>query len=429
MRLQQKQQQRYRALLTPALQYSLKLLTLSSLDLYRELQDIVKENPLLEVEFSSAENNAEADSWQPTTPYPETFPEQQTVLSLTSHLQDQLLTAPGDTELHRVALAIIFALNDDGWLRTSLTEITSQPVPDQALLHRALTLVQSFDPAGIGARSLSECLLLQISRLASNPINTLAEKIASKHLEDVAKGVVMNFATPPQIAQALQVIRNLHPKPGEQFQTQPQATTPPDTVLVHRDGTWHVIENPALHLQVSLDASYYDMRAKTRINEASRKYLTEQIRTAKELKSFISYRTTMLLQVSNTIIAMQPNFCEHGERYLRPMTLSDIAAIIGVNISTVSRCIANKTLQTAHGQYLFRSLFSGQIAAGSNTISSQAIRARLKQFIANEDGRNPLSDQQLVAFLKKDDIHISRRTVAKYRKQMSIASAQQRKIY
>ena len=454
--------------MTPQLHQAIRLLQLSGAELEQELAEAVETNPLLEwadstdagqtpaegSETPSTERNDNNDA--PTDAIPgdadwggshggsfddddgdnasERIAEADT---LADHLLWQLHLSHLGTRDVAIGLALIDALDEDGYLREPLSAITDALRPDLvaredeilALLHR----IQHFDPVGIGARTLGECLSLQLAALpATTPGLPLARQIAAGPLlERLPRAGIAGIATelkqpPAAVEQAVQLLRSLDPRPGAQL-GEPATDTYviPDCVVWRQRGLWKAALAGHAGPKVVIHRGYEQLIR--RCGDADASYLRTQLQEARWLLKGLEARGETLLRVMQSLLRHQAGFLEFGEQALRPLTLRDIAGELDLHESTISRAIARKYVRTPRGTLPLRAFFaSGIDTEGGGEASSTAIQSMIRRLIDAENPRKPLSDAKLADLLKDSGIPVARRTVAKYREAMNISASHER---
>lgn len=370
-------------------------------------------------------------------------------MSLQEHLESQVhlldatevarLTGPIDekeeAQVRDLCVDIIYNVDARGYLMYSLEEIAEslEVKPPSSLLQKALKVVQGLDPPGIGGRDLRECLILQLRRDRQDyPIE---ERIIQDHLSDLGHNRL------PKIAKALGIgledvkaaaenIASLNPLPGRLFGGDSPQFVKPDVVVEEVEGDYEVrVESDYLpRLQVS--SQYRDMYRERRWDKDLRKYLKKKLDSAEWLLAAVRQRQSTLLRISKEIVSIQRGFLDHGISRIKPLKMVDVAERVGVHVSTISRAISGKYMQTPRGVFALKFFFTGGATKTDGTIEARSsVIQRIKDLIANEDRRNPLSDIDIAKKLREWDIHISRRTVTKYREAESIASSRERREY
>ena len=353
---------------------------------------------------------------------------------LHQHLIWQLETSPLDPRQVWIGEAIIDALNDDGYLTESLADILASLTTDLPVtadeVEQVLAYVQTFDPAGIGARSVSECLCLQLSQLEpETPGRDLALRLAQDHLQDVADRDVATLrraldVDEEALQEAMALIQGCQPRPGSAFQSSQPEYIVPDVFVKRTASGWAVEINPASVPRLRVNQSYAGVVARS----ADYASLRAQLQEARWLIRSLEIRRETLLKVARTIVQRQSAFLEKGDEAMEPMILRDVAEAVSMHESTISRVTTGKYMHTPRGIFEFRYFFSSHVAGtDGGDVSSVAIRARIRRLIADEDGARPLSDAQLAELLASEGIKVARRTVAKYRESLGLASSSERR--
>jgi RNA polymerase sigma-54 factor len=328
---------------------------------------------------------------------------------------------------------IIGEINDDGYLESSIDEITQEAKVDKEIVGSVIKKIQQFDPPGICCRDLKECLLLQVDIFGKEKV--LLAEIIEKHLDDlqtknyqaIAKELKLSIE---DILQAVKVISALEPKPGRPFAgEEPQYITP--DIFIQKVGDDYVIllnEDGLPKLRIS--PYYRSTLVGTSKGEESpaRAYIEDKIRSAIWLIRSIHQRQRTIYRVTKSIVKFQRDFLDKGIAYLKPLILRDVAEDIGMHESTISRVTTNKYVYTPQGMFELKFFFNSSInQLEGDGIASQAVKSKIKHLITHEDHRKPLSDQQIVELLKKENVNIARRTVAKYRDMLNILPSSKRK--
>ena len=444
--------------MTPQLQQAIRLLQLPVLDLHAEIQEALEENIMLEVEDlpdlpkTSDETTAEVeaikaeDQWQATAaertqdsgwngegrPMSEFADE--SGQTLREHLLWQLEMEHFSPREVVIGEALIDSINDDGYLTADIDEISSSldedPPVDDTEIERTLTKIQRLDPVGIGARSVGECLVLQLSQLEwATPGLQLAITIATDHLDLVANRDYAELrrvlrSTEDELHEAVALVRGCNPKPG--LAVSPAATeyVIPDVFVRKIDNHWQVEISPTGVPRLSVNQQY----ARLLRGSSEHAVLKSQLQEARWLIRSLEIRNETLLKVATSIVTRQTEFLEHGEESMKPMVLKDIAEEIGMHESTISRVTTNKYMHTPRGVFEFKFFFSSHLSSISGEDqSSTSVRAKIRKLIAGENPQKPLSDSKITNLLKTDGISVARRTVAKYREGMNIPSSSERR--
>src|SRR5215831_8115499 len=451
--------------MTPQLQQAIRLLQLPIMELQTQIQQALDENVMLEAEepetgadpeeFVEPEREtaqeaevavaSEAD-WadvQKTGPAeapksaepPTTFEyADRSEETLRDHLLWQLELENLDSRTTAIGQAIIDAVNDDGYLTDDLDTIRATLAPDVVVtveeVEKVLVgLVQQFDPAGIGARNVSECVLLQLAQLAPDTAGlSLARTIASEHLPLIAErqfGQLKRLlkVSDEELESAIALVRHCHPRPGSAVFAPASDYIVPDVFVRRSDGQWIVELNNAVSPQLRVNQVYAGSLGRGEEYDV----LRTQLQEARWLIRSLEIRNETLLKVALTIVQRQKEFLELGEEHMRPMVLRDVAEAIEMHESTVSRVTTNKYMHTPRGVFEFRYFFSSHVAGEEGDQSSTAVRAKIRKLVSGEDPEKPLSDSQIAQMLSSEGITVARRTVAKYREAMKIPSSSDRK--
>ena len=353
---------------------------------------------------------------------------------LHQHLIWQLETSRLDPRQVWVGEAIIDALNDDGYLTESPEDIARSLSADLPVtsedVEQVLAFVQTLDPPGIGARNVAECICLQLGQLESGtPGRDLALAIARDHLQVVAARDVAALrrlldADEESVQVALTLIRGCHPRPGAAFEASQPEYIVPDVFVRRRDRGWTVEINSASVPRLKVNQSYAGLVARS----ADYATLRAQLQEARWLIRSLEIRNETLLKVARTIVQRQAAFLERGDEAMQPMILRDVAEAVSMHESTISRVTTGKYMHTPRGIFEFRYFFSSHVSGTSGEdVSSIAIRARIRKLIGDEDPDRPLSDAQLAEVLAREGVKVARRTVAKYREALGLASSSERR--
>jgi RNA polymerase sigma-54 factor len=462
--------------LTPQLQMAIKLLQMPQLELSQALSQELVENPFLEetmdFEPEASGETPKDESEQPDTPEEHddteiplekmmsfsaedyfderssdgrdlgyftpgnvTQPSFEYFLSTSADLFDHLLwqlrLSREDEEVRRVGEQIIGNIDENGYLRMTIEEIRDLSQADSETAERALRLVQSFDPAGIAARTVSECLQLQLKVLKLE--GTLVEALVLNDLDLVGKKKYALLAKQygvsiEDVTTAVKIIEGLDPKPGRSFAPPDVNFITPDVYIVKTDSGYQILLNdeglPKLRIN-----SYYQrlLNQRNSIPKEDRQFLEDKLRSAIWLMKSLDQRNKTIYRVTERILEFQRDFFAKGVNFLKPLNLKDIAAELGLHESTISRVTSNKYLSCPHGIYSFRFFFSNAIQSQSGELSSTTVKEMIRKIISEEDTGKPLSDMRIVEIFKSQSITIARRTIAKYREELKIPSQSQRK--
>jgi RNA polymerase sigma-54 factor len=456
--------------MTPQLQQAIRLLQLPALELQAHIRELLETNVMLEpMEEAEQTGTFEAivtaaeqpkppertqestvevldDAWgeqsvgAAETPWSGDDDERQQEYadaagqSLQEHLLWQLELASLAPRELAIARAIVDAISDDGYLTESLEEIAETLKPEIECgapeVAGVLSGVQALDPPGVGARSVGECIELQLRQLdPATPGFATALEIARHHLALVAEREHSLLrrelrATEEEIAAALALVRSCHPRPGSTVSAGSAEYVVPDVFVRRTEHGWGVEINPATLPRVRLNQSYASLIGRN----ASHASMRAQLQEARWLLKSLEIRHETLIKVARSIVERQTAFLEHGDEHMRPMILKDIAEAVTMHESTISRVTSGKYMHTPRGVFELRYFFSSQVegADGSGT-SSTAIRAKIRKLVKEEDAEAPLSDGRIAELLSGEGIPVARRTVAKYREAMGIAASNERR--
>jgi RNA polymerase sigma-54 factor len=354
--------------------------------------------------------------------------------TLQEHLTWQLEMSRLNEREMRIGAAIIDAINDDGYVIESLEEIARNLQPEivatTAEVERILRHVQAMDPAGVGARSVSECIELQLRQLdADTAGRETALLIAASYLDQVADQQYALLrrqlrVTEEEMEHALVLVRACQPRPGSSVHSVPAEYIVPDVFVRRTERGWAVEINPASLPRIRVNQSYAGLIGRS----ADHAMLRTQLQEARWLIRSLEIRNETLLKVARCIVQRQSAFLENGDEYMQPMILKDVAEAVQMHESTISRVTTNKYMHTHRGVFEFRYFFSSHVAASDGTeMSSTAIRAKIRKLVAAEEPDKPLSDSRIAEILSQEGVLVARRTVAKYREALGIPPSSERK--
>jgi RNA polymerase sigma-54 factor len=330
---------------------------------------------------------------------------------------------------------IIYNIDNRGYLMYSLEEIQAslEGQPPLALLQKALSVVQGLDPPGVGGRDLKECLLLQLRR--DRQKYPVEEKIILNHLEDLGSNRLPKIAkalgiTIEEVKEAAENITSLNPIPGKAFGGEATRLVRPDVLVEEVDGKYEVRVESDYLPRLQINPHYRDLYRTSRGNPDLKKYLKKKIDNAEWLMAAIRQRQSTLKRIAQEIVDIQSGFLDHGISHMKPLKMVEVAERVGVHVSTTSRAISGKYMQTPRGIFAMKFFFTGGATKADGTVEARgSVIQRIKDLIASEDKANPLSDIDIVHKLSESQIEISRRTVTKYREAENIASSRQRRSY
>ena len=357
--------------------------------------------------------------------------------TLLDHLRWQLNLTPMSDRDRLIALVVIDSIDDNGMLVASAGELLETLDPSLGVepdeLEAVLKLVQRFDPPGVGARDLAECLLLQLEQLPEEtPWRLEAMNLVRHHFPLLAR---RDFATAArrtklddgQLVEVMTLVRSLHPRPGTAIGDGGPEYIEPDVVVRRNNGRWAVALNRENAPRVRLNSGYAGL-VKRADSSPDNQYLKDNLQDAKWFLKNLEYRNETLLKVAVAIVERQRGFLEHGEEAMQPLVLADIAAAADRHESTISRVTTRKYMETPRGVYELKYFFSSHVGtANGGEVSSTAIRALIKKLTGEEDPRKPLSDNKIASLLQQRNINVARRTVAKYRESLAIPPSNERK--
>ncbi|OCG24000.1 RNA polymerase factor sigma-54 [Gilliamella sp. wkB108] len=455
--------------MTPQLQMAIRLLQLSTVELQQEIQTALENNPLLEVADQYDEINVEQHEVDEQIDTREALDSQnipddipldaslddiytagtpsgtssdyrddelpiyqgETHETLFDYLKWQLDLTPFSETDRAIAISIIQAIDERGYLTVSTQEILEEQGNDQIELEEVETVLKRiwhFDPIGVGARNLQECLSIQIQYL--NP-PLLVKQIIDNHLDLLASRDYRTLkkllnTNDEQLKEAVNFIQHLQPYPGDSINTTPPDYVTPDVLVKKKDGKWIVELNNDTVPTLRINQQYAAMEKFA--NESDGQYIRSHLQDANWFIKSIENRNETLLKVSQFIVEHQQDFFEYGTEQMKPMILSDVASAIEMHESTISRVTTQKYLHCPSGIFELKYFFSSHVNTDSGgEASSTAIRALIKKYISSEDSKKPLSDSKIVSMLEQQGILIARRTVAKYREALAIPPSSQRK--
>ncbi len=463
-----KLEQTQKLIMTPELKLAITLLQYSALELQDHIQEALLNNPALEVvepkepekaeepePVSETEEELSGDDEFPWEEYfrdmdldtalnspgkPSDRSEYQSAIenyarkegTMVEDLLGQLRMLSLGKRQYSIAAYLVGNLDQNGYLQGELEDLTSALGVNEKELEAGLQIVQKLEPAGIGCRNLQECLMLQLKRVGSPPPLSLA--IVKKYLPAAADGRFAYIASRLQCGekeaqQAVEYIRTLNPKPGSVFGEGDETRyIIPDVVVEKVDNKYVIMGNDNSIPQLMISPFYQQMLKNSPQDEQVASFVKNKVEKAFSLIRSIEQRRLTLHRVSQQIVDIQKAFLDEGIKKLRPLTLKDVALNVGVHESTVSRATANKYIQTPRGLFSLKFFFSsGLTGLGGTDYSSHSIKTYIKELVKAEDPARPLSDQRLAELLKDRDIDISRRTVAKYREEISIPASYKRR--
>jgi len=476
------QRQTQQLVLAPQMRQSLKILQVAALDLRATIQEELQSNPALEElpmegvspdkettasansDAPASNNDGEAmdfskdkdleilgklnDDWRDhlsdTGGVRQTSPEEDerrqhffesltSETSLSEHLMQQAEMADCEPDVREAVRYLVGSLDDRGFLTSSLSDIalmSGQPLPT---VQAGAKLLKSFDPPGIGAESLADCLLLQLAQkgreksVAARIIRDHFELLVRRRIPDIARKLGLQ---PDIIQEAIEEIGTLDPAPGRKFADDSNRVVVPDVTVEEDNGEWKIILNGDYIPRLRLSNTYKELIAKGTLAKQERDYLREKLRSGKFIINAIEQRQRTIERITREIIKHQGEFFAEGVSKLKPLTMTQIADIIGVHETTVSRALANKYIKTPHGVFEMKYFFtSGYQSDAGESVANTSVKEMIADIIAGEDPGKPLSDQEIVGLLEAKGLKIARRTVAKYREELGLLPSNLRQRY
>lgn len=449
--------QTQKLVMTPELKQAIEMLQYSQLELTDFLQEELMTNPVIEMESpeptaDKKENGGVEHDWKSIAVSLREHNDKQRVLtqaskddetvyepmvgdqdSLLDHLLVQLQFSDIKALDREIATYIIENIDENGYLDLTAEEVSVKFSVDVEVFNRLLSIIQGFEPIGVAARNLQECLKLQI--LADEGAHILALAIVERHLKDLAENKLAVIAKVlnarlEDVQRSTDYIKTLEPKPGRKFagNTEVRYIVPDVAVEKHRDGYQVIINDstaPKLHI-----SSFYQSVLEGDDASGASEYISKKLNSALRLIKSIEQRRNTIFRVVTAIVEEQQDFFERGPLYLKTLTLKEIADMVGVHESTVSRAVSGKYLQCVHGLFEIKFFFqSGVSSEMGDGVSSETVKKIIKEQIDKEDQKKPLSDQFLTDLLNELGIKISRRTVAKYRDELLIPATSKRKRF
>lgn len=353
--------------------------------------------------------------------------------SLQDELLTQLRTTVSDPEIFELAQQIVGNIDEAGYLRANIKDLAQVSGAALEDMEAALALVQGCEPAGIGARDLRECLLLQLERRGRQ--DSLAYKLADRFLDKLARNRIPDVArvldvTPAQLYEAWDEIRELRPRPGGLLGSDQVHYVAPEVTIEEDEGSYVVSSNKTCVPHLRISRLYRQLLRSPDTPAEVREYVKQKVLSGNQLIKSIEQRRSTIHRIAERLVEHQRDFFDKGPEYMRPLTMGEIAEEIGVHETTVSRAIAGKYVQTPRGLFPLRHFFSGGYETDDGEeLAAISVKEKLRQIIGEEDPHKPLSDQKLVKLLGDQGVDVARRTVAKYREEMNIPSSHRRKIH
>jgi len=353
-------------------------------------------------------------------------------VTLMDHLFEQLRLSPLSDKEMEIGEYILWCIDDDGYLACDVDSIAENFNTTEEEVEKVLSVIQRFDPVGIGARNLQECLLIQLyekeprDELAIQMLQECFDDFTNKHFEKIAKKLDISLA---EVKRIIELVSRLNPKPGERYVSEAENYIIPDVLVERVEGDFVITLNDWNIPRLRINESYkLLLKQKDKVSKETRDYIRQRLESARWLINSIYQRRSTILRVMESILKHQREFFEKGKKYLKPMILKDVADDVGLDISTVSRVTNGKYVQTDFGVFELKYFFSERLeTASGEEVSNKLIKAKIKEIIEKEDPRKPFNDLTISNLLKKEGFIVARRTVAKYREQMMIPVARLRR--
>ncbi|HUB65872.1 MAG TPA: RNA polymerase factor sigma-54 [Candidatus Methylacidiphilales bacterium] len=441
--------------LSPQMQQSLQFLQAPALELQSLIQQEIEINPVLEEVVEETKTETENEEWDKkleelrqkdeewreyfsqnntsTTSYsPEAaerrqflFDSQVEAPHLSDHLMRQLTLATSNADMIRVGEEIVGNLDDAGFLKIPLVEVAQSAQVDYTVAQNTLSLIQTFDPVGVAARDLRECLLIQIDRLGKSEeieavmVSQYLNELGRKKYQDIARALKVPL---DRVQAAAQFIATLQPRPGSSFSSEDKQNIVQAELAVQKNGDdWTVVMNDDPVPRLRISDTYKDLLVSNGNDPNLREYLKEKIRAGKFLIKCLHQRQQTIFNIATEIVKRQRTFFDQGVAHLKPLTMNQVAEVVGVHETTVSRAIANKYVQTPYGLFDLKYFFTpGYQTTSGEVMSNTSVKDAIQELIARENPSKPLSDQEIVKILSERGIPLARRTVAKYRAELGL---------
>ncbi|MBQ3421100.1 MAG: RNA polymerase factor sigma-54 [Romboutsia sp.] len=438
--------QSQKLIMTTQLKQSLKILHMSNLELEEEINRSVEENPLLEVDKNSEIN---WESYIKNIERSYQFDKNElyynsdndinleNIIKSTSSLYESLHFQVSLYKLSKIEKEtcdyIIDSLDEDGYLRIDENEIKSELNIDSNIFEESLEVVQQLEPIGVGARNLSECLIIQLRNLGIR--NNLLEELISKDLELIGnkkyKDIVKKYnISMKKCVSFINIIKTLNPKPGRIYCDEKSVYVQPDVIVEKIDKEFVVYSNERDSLKVSINNFYKEILKSSQSDENVKSFIKDKLNSATILIKSIEGRKSTILKIAQEIVKSQQSFFEYGDKHIKPMKMKDIAEVLQLHESTISRGVSGKYMLTPFGIYEFKYFFSNSLETNTEVlVSGISIKNIIQDTIRSEDKRKPLSDNQISKILNNRGINIVRRTVSKYREELGILPSSKRKEY
>ena len=450
------QEQTLKLVMTPELRQAITILQYSTIDLISYLREQAIENPVIELQEAAGQiASAKLEKPAPELDWKEIVSNRATgeyaplkndstynpldfvsrgPVTLYEHLENQLGYVKGFSPLQRkIALFLIGNLDEKGYLEISTEEAAEQFGVDVTEVEDVLAVLQHFDPVGVAARNLEECLQLQLQHLGLDDDKMV--QVVRHHLQDLADNRYQRIAdklgcTVLEVQSMADLLRTLNPRPGAAYSANETRYVIPDITVEKVGDEYIVLVNDIATPRLKINNFYEKMLGRPQSQDDAKQFIHDKLNAAMWLAKSLEQRRLTLLKVTQAIVEAQLDFFERGVHYLKPMTQKEIAERVGLHESTISRATSNKYVQTPRGIFELKYFFTSALSTASGeAASSESVKRRIKALIDGEDRKSPLSDQKLSELLLAEGIEISRRTVAKYREEMLIPSSAKRKRF
>lgn len=383
-------------------------------------ETILNDEDNLEAKFPKERHEEEIDRPEPAP------------VTLMDHLFEQLHLSPLTPEEMKIGEYMLWCINDDGYLGCDVNVIAENLEKPIEEIEHVLSVIQRFDPVGIGARNLQECLLLQLFEKEPNDETAIRmvlecfEDFTNKRYEKIAKKLEISLE---EVKRVMDLVSKLNPKPGEGYISEVENYIIPDVIVSRVEGHFAISLNDWNIPRLRINESYKQLlKDKSRVSKETRDYIRQRLESARWLINSIYQRRSTILRVMESILNHQRDFFEKGKEYLKPLILKDVAEDVNLDISTVSRVTSGKYVQTDFGVFELKYFFSERLeTATGEEVSNKLIKAKIKKIIEDEDSKKPYNDQTISEMLKQDGFIVARRTVAKYREQMMVPVARLRR--
>ncbi len=460
-------QQTQKLIITPELRQAITILQLSSLELELYVQQQIQENPVLEVNGEQQERTGDdgdsvdglddeqgetadldidweeyfqdsSDLGMPKVEPRQVDYEYENFLSKAPSLGEHLLMQIRFSNLkglsRKIGEYLVGNIDDNGYLRCSVGEVARSFGVQEDKIIEVLKVIQGFDPPGVGARDLRECLLIQLDYLGIN--DYLLMSIINRHLPDLANGRLGRIAQKlgisiVEVQQTADMLQQLDPKPGRNFAGSNDVRyVTPDVVLEKVEGEYVILINDTSIPRLTINSTYRSVLVQEQLfDKATRRYVESKLNAATWLIRSIEQRRTTLYKITKCLVDLQRDFLEYGVKYLKPLNLKRVADMVDLHESTVSRATANKYIDTPRGLLEMKFFFSTGLASSTGMTSAESVKKMIQEIIEGEDPTEPLNDKKIADILKYRGIKISRRTVAKYRSELNIPPINRRRRY